>query len=280
MRSSPSSASTSRASGDEALLHRLEQHEEVGDVLQEPGTEHAVGHLVEGLGGHREQSRAVRHREPAQQPAAEELDHPRRRVEHGQRVARRRRVDDDQVVVTRRVDVVELLHGEVVVAVHEAAGDVLVERVGQHGVAHLDVRRVAADEIVPAGLGVEHRRPQLAARGDAGRLERGVGDLRGDVAEGADAEGIGQPPGRVDGDDEHAPALIHGGGHADRRGERRLADAARTEHEHHLLARQQRVETDRCPSPRHQETSISSANALATRATTRRPVALVNSSGT
>ena len=33
---SPSSASTSAGPGDEALLHRLEQDEEVGDVAQEP----------------------------------------------------------------------------------------------------------------------------------------------------------------------------------------------------------------------------------------------------
>ena len=60
-------------------------------------------------------------------------------------------------------------------AVHEAAGDVLVQRVGEHGVADLGVGGVAADQLVPAGLGVEHRRPQLAARLDAGRGERLVG---------------------------------------------------------------------------------------------------------
>jgi hypothetical protein len=57
------------------------------------------------------------------------------------------------------------------VAVDEPARDVLVERVGQH--RRLDgVRRgVAADQLVPAGLRVEHRGPELAARllaGDRG----------------------------------------------------------------------------------------------------------------
>ena len=41
------------ARAHEPPLHRLEQHEEVGDVLEEPRTEHPVGDLVERLRGHR-----------------------------------------------------------------------------------------------------------------------------------------------------------------------------------------------------------------------------------
>ena len=129
---------------DEPALHGLEQHEELGDVLQEPRAQHAIGDLVERLRRHREQPRPVRHGQPAQQPAAEELDHPTRRVEDRQRVSRRRRVDDHEVEVAAGVQVVELLHRQVLVAVHEAAGDVLVERVGEHRVADLGVGCVAA----------------------------------------------------------------------------------------------------------------------------------------
>ena len=204
---------------------------------RKPRAEHPIGDLVEGLRRHREQPRPVRHGEPAQQPAAEELDHARRGVEHGQGVARRRRVDDDEVVLARGVEVVQLLHRQVVVAVHEAAGDVLVQRVGQHGVADLGVGRVAADQLVPARLGVEHRRPQLAAAARAGGVEGGVRHPRGAVAEGADAEGVGEAAGRVDGEHEHLAALLDGGGEPEGGGDRRLADAARPEHEHHLLAR-------------------------------------------
>ena len=102
-----------------------------------------------------------------------------------QRVPRRRRVDDHEVEVARRVQVVQLLHREVVVAVHEAAGDVLVQRVGEHRVASCGVGRVAADELVPAGLRVEHRRPQLA-RGDAGIDEGLAGTRTGVFPNGAD----------------------------------------------------------------------------------------------
>ena len=168
---------------DETALHRLEQHEEVGDVLQEPRAEHPIGHLVERLRRHREQPRPVRHGQPPQQAAAEELDHPARRVEDRQRVARRWRVDDHQVEVAAGVEVVQLLHRQVLVAVHEPAGDVLVERVGEHRVADLGVGCVAHDQLVPAGLGVEHRHPQLAAHLDAGLGERRRIDARRGVAE-------------------------------------------------------------------------------------------------
>ena len=253
---------------------------------RKPRAEDPVGDLVEGLRGHREQARAVRHGEPAQQPAAEELDHPRRRVEHRQGVARRRRVDDDEVVVAGGVEVVELLHRQVVVAVHEAAGDVLVQRVGQHGVADLGVGGVAADEVVPAGLGVEHRRPQLAARLDAGGLERRVGHPAGRVAEGADAERVGEAPGRVDGQHEHLAALVRRRPPARARRRpsscRRRPSRARAPSPCSPAGRRARPAPRRSRDawPSGHATSSSSASALATSATTRRPVALVNSSGT
>ena len=47
---------------------------------------------------------------------------------------------------------------------------------------------------------------------DAGGVERRRRHLRGDVAEGADAERVGEAPGRVDGEHEHPAALLDGGG--------------------------------------------------------------------
>ena len=148
--SSVSSRSTSLARGDEAGLHRLEEDEELGDVLQEARAEDAIGHLVERLRRHREQPRPVRHGEPLQQPAAEELAHPPGCIEQVERVARRRRVDDDQVVLARRVQVVQLLHRQVVVAVDEAAGDVAVQRIGQHRVAQLRRRVRGGGSVRPS----------------------------------------------------------------------------------------------------------------------------------
>ena len=67
---------------------------------------------------------AVRQREPAQQPAAEEVGHARRRVEEVDRVPGRRRVDDDEVVLAGRVDLEQPLHRDVVVTLHEPRGEV------------------------------------------------------------------------------------------------------------------------------------------------------------
>ena len=158
--------------GHEPLLHRLHQREELGDVLQELRAEDAVGHRVEGLGRHRHDAVAVADGEPAQQPAGEEVGHALRRVEEVEGVAGGWRVDDDQVEAARGVQLVQALHRDVVVALHEPARDVLVDRVGQDGVAGLGVGRVAAHEVVPRLAGVEHGHPQLALGLEAGRGER------------------------------------------------------------------------------------------------------------
>ena len=111
---------------------------------------------------------AVRHGEPAQEPAAEEVGHALRRVEEVDGVARRGRVDDDQVVGTGGVDVVEALHRDVVVALHEPRRDVVVQPVVEDPVGGLLVGRVTQHEVVPRTLRVEHRGVQLATRLQAG----------------------------------------------------------------------------------------------------------------
>ena len=201
---------------DEAGVHRLEEDEELGDVLQELGAEDAVGDLVEGPGGHVDQARSIGDDQPSQEPGREEVGHALGGVEEVESVAGRRRVDDDEVVVALGVDLVEPLHGDVVVTLDEARRDVPVERVGQNLVAGAAVGRVAANEGVPRLLRVEHGRPQLAPRPDAGGPEGLVGDPVLLVADAVEAEGIGQPPGRVDGEHEHLAAVADGG-HARRR---------------------------------------------------------------
>ena len=121
--------------------------------------------------------------------------------------------------------VVKLFHREVVVAVHEAAGDVLVERVGEHRRLDARIGGVTPDQLVPSGLGVEHRRPQLTVRLHAGSGEPVVGYARGLVAEPADAERVGEAPRRIDGEHEHPTADLGGGVRRERRRHRRLADA-------------------------------------------------------
>jgi hypothetical protein len=65
---------------------------------------------------------------------------------------------------------------------------------------------VFADELVPRRLGVEHGDPQLTARGDACVREGLLVDARLGVADLLQAERVGQPPRRIDGQRQH-PAV-------------------------------------------------------------------------
>src|SRR4029453_1051920 len=116
---------------------------------------------------------AVAHRggEPTQQATAEELLHALRRVEEVQRVPGGWRVHDDQVVAAGRMQLVQALHRDVVMALDEAGGDVLVKGVDEDGVPSAIIRGVTTDEVVPRRLGVEHGRPELAPRLQTGIAE-------------------------------------------------------------------------------------------------------------
>ncbi len=227
------------------VVHGLEEEEELGDVLQELRAEDAVGDRVEGLRGVVEDAGAGGGGQPAQQAGAEELGHALGRLEEVDGVPGRRGVDDDQVVAPRGVDLVEPLHGDVVVALHELAGDVLVERVGQDGVAGGGVGGVQADEVVPARLRVEHGGEELASRLDAGVGEGRPRHLGLDVAELLEAQGVGQPLGRVDGQHQHPAPEVAGGHGPQGRGARRLAHPARATGDDDLLGGQQRLEGGR-----------------------------------
>ena len=100
----------------------------------------------------------------------EEVGHALGRLEEVDGVARRRRVDDDQVVAARRC-------GSRTAAPWRCSrgsartGRRCSGRAGWRGSrrAVVVVGRVALHQVVPRLLGVEHGRPQLAARRDAGR---------------------------------------------------------------------------------------------------------------
>ncbi len=227
------------------VVHGLEEQEELGDVLEELAAQDAIGHLVEGPAGQGQHLRPARCGEPAQEPAGEELGHAVRRLEEVEGVAGGGRVHHDQVVDAGAVDLVQALHGDVLVAGREPPGDVQVERVLQDARHRRRVGGVAADEVVPGLLGVEHRRPQLAPGLHAGRLHHRVGDAHLGVAELLHAEGVGQPAGGVDGEDQHLAAQRHRG---HRRGGGRgggLAHAAGAAADGHLLGRQQLLERQR-----------------------------------
>ena len=156
----------------------------------------------------------------------EEVGHALRGVEEVERVARRWRVHHDEVVLPLAVDLVEPLHGDVVVRLHEPARDVLVQRVGQNLLAGLGVGRMAADEVVPALLGVEHGRPQLTPRVGRRPGEHLVGDADFVVPDPLQPQRVGQPARRVDREHQHPAALLDHRRGRQRRRRRGLAHAA------------------------------------------------------
>ena len=188
-------------------VHGLEEDEELGDVREELRAQDAVGNLVEGPGGGVHESRPIRDDEPAQEARGEELGHPFRGVEEVERIAGGRRVDDDEVVVALGVDLVEALHGDVVMALDEPTRDVAVQGVGQDLVAGARVGGMAPNEGVPRLLHVEHGRPQLAPGTQSCRPEGVVGHAVLVIADSAQAQSVGQPAGGVHGEDEHLAAV-------------------------------------------------------------------------
>ena len=144
VRASAMSALTLRARSTKPFSIDCINDEELGDVLEEAGPEHPIGDGEERTRRRADDTVAHRRRQPAQEPSAEELLHALGGVEEVERVAGGWGVDDDQVVAAGRVQLVQPLHGDVVVALDEAGGDVLVERVGEDGVAGAVVGGVAA----------------------------------------------------------------------------------------------------------------------------------------
>jgi hypothetical protein len=101
----------------------------------------------------------------------------------------------------------------------------LVDPVGEDLVARALVGREPLDQRVERALGVEHHRPQLALHGHAVAREARRLDQDGVVAELAEPERGGEPARRIDGHHgDPQPALGHA--QPERRGGRRLADAA------------------------------------------------------
>ena len=199
-------------------------------------------------------------------------------------------VDDHEVVLAGGVEIVQLLHRQVVVAVHEAAGDVLVQRVVEHRVREPRRRARGGGSGRPTPPWCRASPPTALPRGVMPESAKALSGTRtGSLPNAGDAERGSQTTGGVDGEHEHPARLLGGGLDGESGRHRGLAHPARSGDEDHLLAGQQGVERARpsCAAmgasagARHQcPVSSSSARAVATSVTTRRPVALVNSSGT
>src|SRR5919201_3774907 len=227
----------------EALDEPAQRAEEDAQVLEQIDAGQALEHrehdarpAPDDPGG-----QAGRREEDLQRAPLEEARQPVGGVEEVQRVARRRRVEDEHVEAPGAVEVVELGDRRELLRAGHRAGQLLIDAVGEDVVAGALVGREAGDEVVERALGVEHHRPQLAAHLDPVAGEAvGVDEARL-VAELVEPQGVGQPLGGVDGDDSDAqPARRQAHRQCRRRG--RLADATRAGADDDALAVQSPVE--------------------------------------
>ena len=128
-------ADAPRALG-EAVDHPAERAEEHRQVLQQVDAGDALEHREHDAGAAAEISR--RSRGPQEDPdraALEEAREPAGRVEEVERVARRRRVEHEQVVVALLVELVELGDRGELLRAGDRARELLVDAVGEHLVA-------------------------------------------------------------------------------------------------------------------------------------------------
>ena len=165
----------------EAVDHPAERAEEHRQVLQQVD----AGDALEQAEHHPRpapEHLAAQPRRPQEHPdraAAEEALQPLRRVEEVERVARRRRVEHEQVEAAVLVELVELRDRRELLRAGDRVGELLVDPVGEHLVARARRRARAARSAVEGALGVEHHRPQLAVGLDAaGGQARGVDQPR------------------------------------------------------------------------------------------------------
>ncbi len=143
-----------------------------------------------------------------------------RGVEEVERVRGRRRVEDDEVVATLRLDLVELRHRRVLVRPRERRADLPVEGVGEDAIADRGLLGVPLDELVERALLIEHHGEERAALPERqpGRREPLARHLDGIVPEPVDAERVRQALGRIDRQHQHPPPGARGAEAEGRRG--------------------------------------------------------------
>ena len=232
----------------EAVDQPGERAEEHRQVLEQVDAGHALEQREDDAGAAADDLAAEARgaQEDADRAALEEARQAAGRVEEVERVARRRRVEHEQVVVALLVELVELGDRRELLRAGDRARELLVDPVAEDLVARRGVGRELLDHLVEGALGVEHHRPQLALHLDpVGAEALGVDEPRL-VAQLLHPERVGEALGGVDRDDRDPQPV---GRHAHReRGRRgRLADAARAGADHDPLAVEQR--DDRCHGP-------------------------------
>jgi hypothetical protein len=152
--------------------------------------------------------------------AKERLGAVIRCAEQIDRVSRRRSVDHDQVVVIAGPQLMQPFDGHVLLCAAQRPGDAAIDRVAEDGLGALFVPGAVDDQAVERGLGIEHLGPQrtggmIGRATDFARFVSAIGRV--------DAQGVGEPLCRIDGDDNDLAAEA-GGDERERRGHAGLAD--------------------------------------------------------
>ena len=244
----------------ESLVHALESDEELGQIAQEVLSGEAPQRLQDDPGRQGEEPQADARRfeerteEHAQGVVVEHVDDAVGSVEEVERVGRRRRIEDHHVEAPGPPQLVDLLHRHVLEAPGHHRGERLVEAVLLDLPRLLGRRRLAIDQLVPGELEVEHHRVHLAVRLEPRGAEQLVTDSRLPISERGESKAVGEPPRRIDGEDQRLLAL-------DREAERQrgrgggLADPARSHAADHLSLREQGGDR----GPRHRAASMAEA---------------------
>ncbi len=213
--------------GSEILRHPAEQLEEGAEVADQvdagdppqPGEERA------DAAAEHPHADAGRTQERLQRTPLEERGQPSGSVEEVERVARRRRVEHEQVELVLLIEVVELRDRRELLRSRDRGRELAVDAIGLDLLGPRRARRDPLDQLVEGPLWVEHHRPQLALDPQAlGGDPLGV-DAPRLVGQLLESERVRESLGRIDRDHRDLqPAGRHA--HRDRRRGRRLADPA------------------------------------------------------
>ena len=155
-----------------APVQLLQLTHEVGDLLQRVVAEEAVGEAEERHGGKVHGAPETRRsREPREQARTDIVRQAIRCLEEVERVARRRGVHHHHVILAALVQLIERIHGGVLMRPDERVADSLIEAVLQNTVGGAPIGREPLDEPVPRRLRVKHGSNNLALRRKAGAMQ-------------------------------------------------------------------------------------------------------------
>ncbi len=133
---------------------------------------------------------------------AQEADEAIGRLEQIDGVPGRRRVDDHEVPLAARVQLVETFDRHVLLGARQRPRDRPVDRVLQDRLGLLGVGSLFVDEAIEGRGRIQHHRPQLAIAGDSRNVQHPMRGIGGHA--GIESERIGEPTSRIHGHHDDA----------------------------------------------------------------------------